>query len=178
MKADLGDHRVRAWHRLPADTPLEVGAAWRVVDVNTDFSTAKMGLTNGVPVLRNIHFEGMSDTRYDGVRLGVQCRAPDDRWGFGAVWRNEVAFEARGKTSGVFQAPVGGIQTLPGGTASIKNVLPQQFSLGFYYRETPELTTPGGVLLDRVFGQPSPGCHRQSWTDLARHQRRYHAELV
>jgi len=140
VKADLAITEFALGTAYQLTPRWKIGAAWRVVDVNTDFSTAKMSLTNGVPVLRNIHFEGMSDTRYDGVRLGVQYQAPDDRWGFGAVWRNEVAFEARGKTSGVFQAPVGGIQTLPGGTASIKNVLPQQFSLGFYYRETPELT--------------------------------------
>lgn len=118
----------------------KIGGAWRVVDVNADFSSAKMALTNGVPVLQNVHFKDMSDTQYDGVRLGVQYQAPDDKWGFGATWRNEVAFEASGKTSGQAQAPIGGIQNLPAGTASIKNVLPQQASLGLYYRETPELT--------------------------------------
>lgn len=116
---------------------LKIGGAWRIVQVNADFSSVKV-LPDDVG-FQNVFFEEMKATRANGVRLGAQYQAPSGRWGLGTTWRNGVRFTADGRTAG--QRDINGTVTqLTPGTASVTNTFPQQVALGGYYNVSPRLT--------------------------------------
>ncbi|MDH7569786.1 MAG: outer membrane protein transport protein, partial [Armatimonadota bacterium] len=119
---------------------LRLGAAWRMVNVAADFSSARVVVQGGQPVaVQNVYFSDLKDTRYNAFRVGLQYRPEHEKWGAGVSWRSGVSFDADGNTSGRLGSVAGTITDLPAGTASVHNAFPQQFSVGAFIRRSPEL---------------------------------------
>lgn len=111
-----------------------VGAAWRVVMVDADFSTI---IRTGASSYVNGSVSDISATRWNGYKLGAQYDAPNKAWGLGVDYRSGVNFIAKG-TGAVVQssAPT---TTTPVGDTEIENSFPQQLALGGYTKITPDL---------------------------------------
>lgn len=151
VKVDLAITEVALGTAYQLAPGWKVGGAWRVVNVAADFSSARVLTRGSTPIgLMNVHFTDLAKTKYNGMRLGVQYQAPDDKWGLGASWRNAVEFTATGDSATSLQVvnpATGGAVNVPvaNGTASINNTLPQQWAVGVYYRENPKLKLLGEV---------------------------------
>ena len=129
-KADLTLNEIAVGTGYEVIEGLKVGAAYRVLLASAD-------LQYGGPAGANLvqyNLNGLSGTRYTGLKLGVQYAPKDAHYGLGAEWRNSVEFTLKSDTSSAFANTA---TLLPGTAASVTNTLPQHFSVGGFYDVTP-----------------------------------------
>ena len=126
----------------------KIGLAWRVSMVKADFSFVKesdFGAATGhSKVLLNINANNLSATQYNGWKLGFQYIEPSTKsWGIGAAWRTEVAFVAKGTSSGQREFNSTAVTNLgqpttkadlTGGAVDLGNSFPQKISLGGFFK--------------------------------------------
>lgn len=113
-----------------------VGAAWRIVQGNGSISTASFLQPPTVPTavsLVNAIMDNLSDTEYNGFRLGAQY--DEKTWGFGVGYRSNVDFVLSGTSKGKKQVVTSStISEFTGSTANAATSFPAQFQLGGHVR--------------------------------------------
>lgn len=137
---------------------LRIGAAYRISFVTAKLESAvpvpaPAGSPEGTPpvALVSVDLDEMSDSAFDGVRVGVQYAPRKGPFGLGVHWRSPVSFTATGKASGRIQsglAPGTPPGDLGGGDASVSAQFPSQIVAGGFIALLPDRTL-------RLFGEYS-----------------------
>ena len=136
LKGDLTLNEIAVGTGYEVLEGLKIGAAYRVLLASADLQYG--GGTAAAAVQYNLN--GMTATRYTGLKLGAQYTPKDARYGLGAVWRNSVEFTMKTDQSSALlntANAIGTVTTLTGTAASATNALPMNFSVGGYYDITP-----------------------------------------
>ena len=111
---------------------LKVGAAWRIMHVSGSVNSVSPTYAgNTLAAITSVRFSNLSDTKYNGFRLGAQYDG--DNWGLGLVVRTGVSFNLSGNLNGTNQTAAGTQTELPAGTGTIANTFPVEGTLGGYY---------------------------------------------
>ena len=115
---------------------LKIGGAWRIVHGSADLASATVV---GGTTLAAADYEGLSQTRVNGWRIGAQYEPEAKNWGIGATWRTAVNFDnAAGSATLATQTAGSGTTTTQTGTASAALSFPSQISVGAHYDILPQ----------------------------------------
>ncbi len=159
---------------------LRIGAGWRIAFAGAELDTAApvpapVGAPAGTPpvALGSIHLSDLTDTAFNGFRIGAQYAQRSGRFSAGVHWRTPIDFAAAGNVSGRLQSgipPATPAVDVPGGAATVRATFPSQLAAGIavapiprvlrfvgeyvftQYSDVPELaidaalTTPTGTL--------------------------------
>jgi long-chain fatty acid transport protein len=118
---------------------LKIGAAYRMVRVSGELTSARGGTVGGVSTLGVLSYTDLAQTRWNGFKFGAQYAPKNSIWGLGAQWRTQVDFNASGNVSGQFTssaAPGTTIQLSPT-TATVGSTFPHLISLSGYVDPIP-----------------------------------------
>jgi long-subunit fatty acid transport protein len=143
---------------------LKIGAAWRIVHGSADLAGGQVvGGTN----LLTYDLEGLSQTRLNGWRAGIEYESDAKNWGLGATWRSAVDF-TNATTTNATVAENG--TSLGGSSASAALNFPTQLSVAGHYdilpqtlrgfaqytwtqfHNNPALSNGSGIVLNTVAG--------------------------
>lgn len=126
---------------------LRIGAAYRVVFVSAELQSAlpvpaPAGAPAGTPpvALVAVNLDDLSDTGWDGFRVGVQYAPAKGAFGLGVHWRSPVGFDADGDVSGQIEGgvgPNGPAADLQGGEARARASFPSQIVAGGFIAPLP-----------------------------------------
>lgn len=110
---------------------LRVGLGYRIV-----FVKANVGLIqpNSATTFAAVALTDLSNTRFNGFKLGLQYAPKAAHWGLGVDWRTEVSFTADG-TLAIRDSSAPTVTTTSPVSASA--VFPHQVALGGYYDVLP-----------------------------------------
>ncbi len=109
-----------------------VGGAWRVVSASARFESPVVLTPPSVttPTAIALNIDGLSQTKFNGVRLGMQYEG--ETFGVGAMWRSGLSFTLQGTANGTAEPAGGAITPLANFPASAQNDFPNQFALSGY----------------------------------------------
>lgn len=123
---------------------LKIGAAWRILKATGSLATIKKTVTNTAYTYVNL--TDLKDTKYNGFRVGVQYQSPDDSWGAGARFRNQVKFAAQGGGNNGRVVTVAGTEVnATVSDATVGTSLPTEIAVGGNYRLTDTFRLMSGV---------------------------------
>jgi long-chain fatty acid transport protein len=130
-KSDLSLNEISVGTGYEIMDGLKVGAAYRILMANMDLQYGGLSGTN----LVQFNLNGLTGTRYNGFRLGVQYAPKNEGYGFGIEWRNTVDFTLKTSSSSAHVGALNGaaVATFTGGEASVSNKMPQNISVGGFY---------------------------------------------
>ena len=150
FKSDLSLNEISVGTGYEIVDGLRVGAAYRVMMANMDL---QYGAVAGANLLL-FKLNGLSATRYNGLRLGLQYAPKNEGYGFGVEWRNTIDFTLKTATSSAEVSALGGAPatSVTGGEATVSNKMPQNFSVGGFYDLIP---TQWRLLAEYTFTQYS-----------------------
>jgi long-subunit fatty acid transport protein len=111
---------------------LRFGAAYRMALVRARLGTATTVGSGASTAFVSLLADNLSDTAWNGFRLGLQYAPAESPWGIGATWRTAVNFSTTGDLSGNVTSAATSGQPVPltAGGAGVAGVFPQQFDLG------------------------------------------------
>lgn len=128
---------------------LRVGAAWRVsfVAAEVDSATpvpAPAGSPPGTPPVALVaaRLTDLTDTKFNGFRVGFQYAPKSGCFSLGAAWRSPVSFTAQGTAAGAIESGTGPntpSAALPGSTATVSSQFPSQITAGLSLSFAPEV---------------------------------------
>lgn len=107
VKTDLRIVELSAGAGYKVSDKFRVGAAWRFVMAEADFSfIRRIGGQGGLPAdaLLNAKVTGLKGNQALAFRMGAQYKCDEDTE-FGLAWRSEVNFKATGNVSGQITSP-------------------------------------------------------------------------
>lgn len=158
QKSDLMAMELGLGFSYKATNNLSLGLTWRATQVKAEVS----GVTINPIFAVNAKFKDLDDTNFEGFRLGLQYVNDEKTYGVGLSYRSEVEFEIKGDQSGSYRynsntavlaaalsgrvtpgseaataaaLNAAGVQTLTSaGEATLKSQLPQQISLGNFFK--------------------------------------------
>jgi long-chain fatty acid transport protein len=121
---------------------LKLGASYRILLGSLDLQYSGVTSLGGNNyALAQYNLNGMSGSRFNGFRAGIQYTPKDAPYGIGIEWRSEVAFTlSNSSISSTFLAPALGLASptsFNGNGASLSNTSPQNLSIGAHYELIP-----------------------------------------
>jgi hypothetical protein len=151
LKADLSITELSLGTGYEAMPGLKFGASYRVTFVHADIDVAGVQqITTPVAgfALTSIQANGLSQTNWDGFRVGMEWAPKDSPFGFGAVWRSRVNFNATGSaTTSTAIATLTGTPvsnangaTTASGNGNVGGTLPMRIDTAAHYTFSPTLT--------------------------------------
>ncbi len=141
-KADLRLTEISVGTGYEVFEGLKIGAAYRILMASLDlqYSGARR-VAPGQFALAQYNLTGMSGTRYNGFRAGIQYTPKDQPFGIGLEWRSKVSFNlSNDSVSSTILVPAAGVTTpttVTGTGGNLSNTAPQNISLGGYYDVIP-----------------------------------------
>ena len=119
---------------------LRIGAAYRVLHASGTIGTfLGAGIFNGsgyTSSIAGVTYDNLSNTRWNGFRLGASYSPKGAHWGVGATFRNSVDATLKGTSSGTV-ALTNSQATLNGGDVTVANTLPYQITVGGHFEIMP-----------------------------------------
>lgn len=128
LKSDLSILEYALGVSYKVTNQLSVGASWRVLSVNANFSTFD-------PSGAALDLKDLKDTRYNGYKLGARYQFDADL-DVGFTYRSEVAFRAKGQAS-VTDFSSGSAVSAGSGDVTVGSLFPAAYTLGASYRSAP-----------------------------------------
>lgn len=119
---------------------LKIGLGYRILMGKLDLQYSGASPMAGSYALAQYNLNGMSGTRYNGFRAGIQYAPKEARYGLGVEWRSKVTFNLTTSDANMnFLTPAGGTPvTLSTGGANLTNTAPQNVSIGGHYDLIPK----------------------------------------
>ncbi len=115
-----------------------LGFAWRILAAKGEFSSVSF-VSTGVGAAPYIavasQVKDLSQTRYDGFRLGAQWSSDDQHTGFGASWRTSVKLDLTGTSTvqSQFSSTTAKVIEGTGGPTTVSTTFPSQINVGGYH---------------------------------------------
>jgi long-subunit fatty acid transport protein len=146
LKADLTITELSLGTGYEVMPGLKIGASYRLTFVHADLDVASGSQLGGNTFLSSIQLAGLSQTAWNGFKVGVDYAPKDSPWGVGATWRSRVNFNATGSSSvattedgpGTLGTPVTGPTTT--GSGNVGGTLPMRIDAAAHYIFNPAWT--------------------------------------
>jgi long-chain fatty acid transport protein len=148
LKADLTITELSLGTGYEVMPGFKIGASYRLTFVHADLDVATGGTFQGGGTnyyLTSIQLAGLSQSAWNGFRVGAEWAPKDSPFGFGAVWRSRVNFNATGGSTVItnVNGPATGgtpTTTTTTGSANVGGTLPMRFDTAAHYVVNPAWT--------------------------------------
>jgi long-subunit fatty acid transport protein len=146
LKADLSITELSLGTGYEVMPGFKVGASYRVTFVHADLDVANSGAVGTNATFTSVQLAGLSQTTWNGFRVGAEYAPKDSPWGIGAVWRSRVNFNATGSASvqTTEDGPATGGTPVTGatntGSGNVGGTLPMRLDAASHYTFSPAWT--------------------------------------